>query len=182
MNEGTQKLVEMALSVTARKAIELGFDKITSVLNKVQANLSTPQFEIEKALDDHQGEVLRWAEDISFSETTSRRRLADVFVPLNVYMSKRRNRYEGSDPPEMSLEDALASENSSCIVFGQPGAGKTTAVKHMCQRFFNESNYLSAYQVLIRIELRQINHSTATQVPEFIRRAAGYAASANYLS
>lgn len=62
----------------------------------------------------------------------------------------------------MRLEEALASDRSSCIVLGQPGAGKTTAVKHICQRFFADNDYLSSFRVLLRIELRQINMVNAT--------------------
>jgi len=171
MDQHAEKLLELVLPLAAKKALELGFDKVTAVLSKVRASLSTPQYEIEKALDDHQREILRWADEVSFSDTTLGRRLSDVFVPLNVYLSRRRNRFDDSDLAEMSLEDALAFDKSSCIVLGQPGAGKTTAVKHLCQRFFADTDYLSSFQVLIRIELRQMNLASATQVPEFIRRS-----------
>lgn len=171
MDQHAEKLLELVLPLAAKRALELGFDKVTAVLSKVRASLSTPQYEIEKALDDHQKEILRWADEVSFSDTTLGRRLSDVFVPLNVYLSRRRSRFDDSDLPEMSLEEALAVDRSSCIVLGQPGAGKTTAVKHLCQRFFADTDYLSSFQVLLRIELRQINLASATQVPEFIRRS-----------
>ena len=142
MDQGAQDLAGLALSIAAKRALELGFDKLTTVLTKVRASLSAPQYEIEKALSDHQKEILTWADEVSFSDTTIGFRLSDVFVPLNVYLSRRRNRFDDADLPEVSLEDALAAEKCSCIVLGQPGAGKTTAVKHICQRFFNEPEIL----------------------------------------
>ena len=171
MDEAIKSFGEMALSVVGKKALEFGFDKVTAVLKKVDARLTTSQTELQKALEDHRGEVLRWASEVSFSDTTLGRRLADVFVPLNVYLSKRRSRFDNSNLPETRLEDALESDGSSCIVLGQPGAGKTTAVKHICQRFFEADGYLSKFQVLLRIELRQINLASTTQAPELIRRA-----------
>ena len=56
MDQGAQDLAGLALSIAAKRALELGFDKLTTVLTKVRASLSAPQYEIEKALSDHQKE------------------------------------------------------------------------------------------------------------------------------
>lgn len=53
MDQHAEKLLELVLPLAAKRALELGFDKVTAVLSKVRASLSTPQYEIEKALDDH---------------------------------------------------------------------------------------------------------------------------------
>jgi type IV secretory pathway ATPase VirB11/archaellum biosynthesis ATPase len=174
MNSEARQFVELALSAGAKQALDVGFQKLTAVFHKVEVTISTPSYEIEKAISDHQAEVSRWASEISFSETPIARRLADIFVPLNVYTRRRRTHGDSENFPDVTLEDAIAlrvNDNKSCVVLGQPGAGKTTAMKHICLRFLDESSYLSEFQIIIRIQLRDLNLASTTSVPEFIRRS-----------
>jgi hypothetical protein len=170
MDPGLEKITELVLTSAARRALDLGFDKLKSVLTRVKTELSTPQFEIDKAVSDHQQEVRSWAAEISFTETPLGRRLSDVFVPLNIYVSRRRSQYDREPLPDLDLEDSLTNDKRSCIIFGQPGAGKTTALKHLCLRYFEDPNFLSHRHVLIRIHLRDLNMATPTTLPEYIRR------------
>jgi hypothetical protein len=170
MDPALERLGELALTTGTRKALDLGFDKLKSVLTRVKTELSTPQYEIDKAISDHQAEVRTWAAGISFSETPLGRKLSDIFVPLNIYVSKRRNQYDHEPIPDVDLEDTLTHDRRSCIIFGQPGAGKTTALKHLCQRFFEDPKFLPNYSVLIRIHLRDLNIVQSTSLPEYIRR------------
>ena len=76
MDPGLEKLTELVLTTGAQKALELGYDKLRSVLTRVKTELSTPQYEIDKAISDHQAEVRAWAADVSFTETPLGRRLS----------------------------------------------------------------------------------------------------------
>lgn len=171
MYPGLEKLGEFALRAGAPKALDFGFDRLKSVLTRVKTELSTPQYEMDKAISDHQAEVRAWAAEVSFSETPLGRRLSDIFIPLNIYPSRRRSQYDSEALPNLDLEDALAADKRCCIVFGQPGAGKTTALKHLCQRFFDDPAFLPNNQVLIRIHLRDLNLAQSTAVPEYIKRS-----------
>jgi hypothetical protein len=71
------KLAEFVLTTATGKALDLAFDGLDSVLKRVKSQLSTPQFEIKKAISDHQNEVPRWASEISFSDSPMNRRLSD---------------------------------------------------------------------------------------------------------
>jgi NACHT domain len=165
------KLAEVVLSGAMKKALELGFDNMTSVLKRLKSELSTPQFEIEKAISDHQDEIARWASTISFSDSPMNRRLLDFFVPLDICVGQARLRLDDEEIPEVKLEDALGSEVRSHIILGQPGAGKTTAIKHMCARFASEPDFLKSYELLIHFQLRDINLVPSTIAPEYIRRS-----------
>ena len=48
MDPSGQQITEIVLRTAAGKVLELGFDKIKSVLGRVKTELSTPQFEIER--------------------------------------------------------------------------------------------------------------------------------------
>ena len=170
MNPLTARVGEIVLTGAAQKALDLGFDKLKSVLTRVRTELNTPQYEIDKALSDHQLEVRKWAAEVSFSESPLGRRLSDIFVPLSIYDSRRRSSFEDASIPERDLEKTLAADKRCCIIFGQPGGGKTTALKHLCQRFYDDPSFFPHYQLLIRIHLRDINLGQTSTAPEYIRR------------
>lgn len=171
MDPTMRDLARMGMTTAVKQGLELGFDKVRSVLSKAKTELSTPQNEIEKAIADHHAELQTWIEDVSFTETPLGRRLRDIYVPLNIYLNRRRSQYEDQPTPNVELEAALDREKRSCIIFGQPGGGKTTALKHLCQRFFEDPKFLSKYQVIVRLHLRELNMVTATTAPEYVRRS-----------
>jgi hypothetical protein len=170
MHADLSKVSDVILSEAAKQSIGFAFARLKKTFERVQVEITTPAEEIEKAISDHQEQTKRWAEEVSFSETPTSRQLADVFVPLDVYTSRRRSHLAEQIFQSVGLEEAIKSEDRSCIVFGQPGGGKTTALKHICTRFFNDPSFLPDSQVLIRVELRDLNLSATASVPEYIRR------------
>ena len=51
-----------------------------------------------------------------------------------------------------------------------PGAGKTTALKHICHRFLTESTFLDRFSLVIRLQLRDLNMVSASAFPEYLSR------------
>jgi hypothetical protein len=163
-------LSEIVLTAAAKEGIQAGVHVIKNVLRKFKAELTTSPQEIEKAISDHQQEVANWASEISFRDYPHGRKTKEVFVPLDIYLSRLRSRFGGESLEEVQLENVLLREGRSCVLLGQPGAGKTTAVKHICERFRTEPGFLSDFQILIRVQLRDLNLVTATSGPEYIAR------------
>jgi NACHT domain len=163
-------LSEIVLTAAAKEGIQAGVHVIKNVLRKFKAELTTSPQEIEKAISDHQQEVASWASEISFRDYPHGRKTKEVFVPLDIYLSRLRSRFGGESLEEVQLENVLLREGRSCVLLGQPGAGKTTAVKHICERFRTEPGFLSDFQILIRVQLRDLNLVTATSGPEYIAR------------
>jgi len=161
----------LALTVTAKKALDLAFDRVKHLLDKHKATLLTPKSEIERAVDEHQQEIKRWASEISFKDFPSGKAMVDVFVPLVIYADRIRSRGEGEALLERPLEEALGTDEQSCIVLGQPGAGKTTALKHICHRFLDDPDFLERFSIVIRIQLRELNTALNTNSPEYFCRA-----------
>jgi hypothetical protein len=164
------KFAEIVLTTTAKGAIELAFSEVKSLLKRYTSDLSSTASEIEKAISDHQADIASWSSEVSFRDFPRGRKTDEVFVPLDIYLNRIRLRLEDEPLEEVKLEDALLSDARSCVVLGQPGAGKTTALKHICQRFFVESDFLSQYQVLVRIQLRELNTVALTSSPEYLTR------------
>jgi hypothetical protein len=124
-------LSEIVLSTAAKEGIGAGLQAIKHVLTKFKAELVTSRQEIEKAISDHQQEVANWSCEISFRDYPRGRKTNEVFVPLDIYLSRLRSRFGVESLEEVQLEDVLLRDGRCCVLLGQPGAGKTTAVKHI---------------------------------------------------
>jgi len=164
------KLAEIVLTTAAKRSLEFAFDGVKSLLKRYTSDLSASASEIEKAISDHQTEIASWASEVSFRDFPRGRRTDEVFVPLDIYLNRIRSRVDDELLEEVKLEDVLLSDERSCVILGQPGAGKTTALKHICQRFFTEPAFLSQYQLIVRIQLRELNVVTPTASPEYLSR------------
>ena len=58
-------------------------------------------------------------------------------MPLeNIYLLPRRQRFSDSEELLSAPLSAILGDSADAhlVILGQPGAGKTTAVKHMCQQ------------------------------------------------
>ncbi len=165
------KLAEMALTVAVKKSLDATFEGLKSLMVRYKSELATPAFEIERAISRHQEEIASWASEVSFKDFPSGRRTSEIFVPLDIYVNQVRSRIEDEALPEIPLEAALAQESRSCVILGQPGAGKTTALKHICHRFAAEPKFLPQYQVLIRLQLRELNTTPSVSAPEYVSRS-----------
>ncbi|HEX4007982.1 MAG TPA: NACHT domain-containing protein [Acidobacteriaceae bacterium] len=176
MTSGSEQLVpfaplaQLALRGAVPKLVGAAIDRLESRLKRVKVEISTPPAEIEKALSDHQTDLRKWAAEISFADSPAGRRLKDVFIPLDIFTPRKRNSPTKSRAVTVDLEDSLASHKQSWIVFGQPGAGKTTAVKHICERFFDDHKFLADFQLILRINLREVNVAPQTNAPEYLAR------------
>ena len=119
-------LVVFAVTTIAKESIKSAFSQLKGLLDRHKVSLTVTQAEIEKAVIDHQDEVATWTSQVSFRDFPGGRQTEEVFVPLDIYLHQLRTKSDGESLPELALEDALATEHRSCIILGQPGAGKTT--------------------------------------------------------
>ena len=129
---------ENSLATEASKqAIKL----LTQYLLRWNVSVSSSQERLETAIAEHQKEVKNWSEEISFKDLLRPKVTSEVFVPLDIYLLPRRQRFSDSEElPSAPLSDIFGdSAVSHLVILGQPGAGKTTAVKHLCQRMLTGS-------------------------------------------
>lgn len=161
----------MLASAGTKKGLDIAYDVVKAVLAKHKSSLLTSEAEIEKALHKHQQVVKKWASQISFRELSAPRKTSDVFVPLDIYLSPRRVWFEGETLKSTKLEDAISKAFGGSIILGQPGAGKTTAAKHICERVFKDSSFLDKVNFVIKLELRELNTASPSKYPEYLSRA-----------
>jgi predicted NACHT family NTPase len=167
VNAGTSYLI--------KKIADFGFARAIETLRKSKARLESESDDIERALDFHLRNVKNWSSEISFSDLRSAKSTPEVFVPLDVFLHPRRRHVSKSEATEtMSLEgllkhtltpkrvlpDTPASHLPArhLIILGQPGAGKTTSMKHLCHRLLYEEEFLGdLINLPLLVRLQELN-------------------------
>ena len=147
--------------------IKFGLDRATNFLSKSNTALKTTEQRIHFAIESHTREVASWSSEISFKDLQRPKATSEVFVPLDIYLLPRRNRFS-VDEASLSapLEELLSRSIGHVIILGQPGAGKTTSIKHMCQEMLTGSRFSETQSFPILIRLRDLNKAKLAQNAE----------------
>lgn len=149
--------------------------KVTETLKRRNGKLLTDAQAVETALDFHMRNIKNWCSNISFADLRAPKSIAKVFVPLDVFLQPLRRRVSADEPVQaISLEDALANtvENDMLspsaqstprhlLILGQPGAGKSTSMKHVCHRLLYEEDFLKdRIELPLLLRLRDLNSTS----------------------
>lgn len=158
---------EILKSVGTAVAVDLAKEAISSAkqhLSRWNVDVSSSQERLEAAIAEHQQEVRSWSEEISFKDLLKPKATSDVFVPLNIYLVPRRQHIFSEEQfVSAPLAAILKSEAvTHLVILGQPGAGKTTSVKHLCQEMLTSTDVFPLQQFPLLIRLRDLNSARAT--------------------
>lgn len=153
-------------SVETSIAVEVAKQAIYSLkqyLSRWNVEVSSSQERLETAIAEHQQEVRSWSEEISFKDLLKPKSTSDVFVPLNIYLVPRKQHISSE---EQFVSAPLASIPRSAavthlVILGQPGAGKTTSVKHLCQEMLTGTDVFPLQEFPLLIRLRDLNSAKA---------------------
>ncbi len=161
----------------AKGIVEFGLKRLNDSLSKTQTTLRVSTEDLEAALDHHLRSTKNWCSEVSFADLRSSKATDQAFVALDVLLHPRRYRISAAETGDvLPLEEAIArtidesrlSRNQSSqdaaqgrhlVILGQPGAGKTTSMKHLCRRVLTDDTFLAdVLQFPILIRLRELNH------------------------
>ncbi len=153
-------------SVETAVAIDLAKRAVTSLreyLSRWNVNVTSTQERLEAAIAAHQREIRTWSEEISFKDLLRPKSTAEVFVPLDIYLLPRRQHISPKEQfASAPLSSILQNEAVAHVVMlGQPGAGKTTAVKHLCQEMLTGNEVFPLQEFPLLIRLRDLNTAKA---------------------
>lgn len=146
-------------------AVDLSKQAITSVtsyLKHWRVQVASTQERLEAAIAAHQKEVKCWSEEISFKDLAKPKATSEVFVPLDIYLLPQRQHVNKEERLNSApLSSILKSEKTNhLIILGQPGAGKTTALRHLCQEMLTDSETCPLQEFPLLIRLRDLNQMT----------------------
>ncbi len=142
------------------KSIDLTLSLAKKQFDKININIRNSKSSIYQAINQHIRIVKNWSSEITFKDLQASKRTTDIFIPLNTYIYPKRIRISNNENIRVTpLLDVLGREESHMVILGQPGAGKTTSMKYICQSiFFDEKFYPNRFSFPILIKLREFNN------------------------
>jgi hypothetical protein len=150
-------------SSLAGEASKQAIALLTRYLSRWNVGLSSSEERLETALAEHQKEVKNWSGEISFKDLLRPKVTSEVFVPLDIYLLPRKQRFSESEELLSAPLSSIFGDSdvTHLVILGQPGAGKTTAVKHMCQQMLTGYEIFPLQDFPLLIRLRDLNNATS---------------------
>lgn len=121
-----------------------------------------------KSVDKHILEIERWAHAIKFSDLSEKRSLNSVYIHLDTYLLPVKRHFSIQEKNNtLPLEDAVLKGKEHCVILGQPGAGKTTSLKKICDIIIKEQNDNNfTFPILLRF--RHLDSVSGTTILDHI--------------
>lgn len=133
---------------------------------KLDGKLILNYEEISTNIETHISTIERWAHIIKFSDLDKKKSLGSVYIQLDTYLVPAKKHFSVIEKNQkIALEKAVLKGKDHCVILGQPGAGKTTSLKKVCQLLIGEENQ-SQYIFPILIRLRDLG-DISSQRPIF---------------
>lgn len=135
------------------------FKTIGVQLNKFDSKSGSKEVDIIDSLNQHITSVKNWSSEINFKDLQKSKKTYSVYIPLNLYITPIRLRFDLDEKLiQVPILDIFKNTDSHVVILGQPGAGKTTSMKYICQSiFFNENFYPEKFSLPILVRLREFN-------------------------
>lgn len=173
--------IESILAETiTQKVVEKGLSKVNDLINKQMNKISS---EVKESLEPKEYNFFKenynleisedlvlsniknnlqaadmWADEISFSSAISSKKLQNIFVDIDLYLAPLNTRFDIEEKIEtISSKFFLEDFEKNKVIYGGPGAGKTTLVKKIYNDYLgNQSKYNFFFPIVIRF--REIDY------------------------
>ncbi|MEE1962040.1 NACHT domain-containing protein [Allomuricauda taeanensis] len=142
------------------ESISLVYAIANKQLKKIKLELNNDKSDIGNSLNHHIRIVKNWSSEVIFKDLKSSKKTSQIFIPLDLYVYPKKIRVDSEEKINtIPLLKVIGNELNHVAILGQPGAGKTTSIKFICQSiFFDENFYPTQFKYPILIRLREFNH------------------------
>jgi type IV secretory pathway ATPase VirB11/archaellum biosynthesis ATPase len=141
------------------KCLDEVLKRINRIIGTENAKYIISKKNIEDAIFFHSTQVENWSSEIIFKDLENPKSTRRTYVNLDVFLTPRRQIMSNqaiSSPNKIGLDHLLKNDNRNLIILGQPGAGKTTSVKHICQLLLHEQGINNRLHIPVVIRLREL--------------------------
>lgn len=151
----------MIEQLVLKRLLEAAYDLAKKVVVKEKGCklLASPQ-EIENSVAYHLTSVENWSAEVKFTDLKKAKYTSDIFIELDLFLYPRRVRIDKTETvPSVPLENIFShSRYAHIVLLGQPGAGKTTSVQHLCQLLLHDEEFCAdRFDIPILIKCRDLN-------------------------
>jgi len=116
--------------------------------------------DMQASLRSHITDIRLWSKELGFSELHATKDLGDLYVELETWLTPLGNQVETEERDNtIPLMQSLLREKGNSIVLGQPGSGKTTSMKKLCDHLLSEDVLESNPRIPILVRFRFIAES-----------------------
>jgi predicted NACHT family NTPase len=142
-----------------KKSLDLVLTLIVKTVKNTKFKLVSTKQDIDSSLNQHLRAVKNWSEEISFADLKRSKSTSEVFIELDLYVTPRRLRVDEDESiPKIKLAKLFSKDSNHIALLGQPGSGKTTSMKHLCQSIlFDEKFYPEVFNFPLLIQLKDFN-------------------------
>jgi predicted NACHT family NTPase len=152
------------------KCLDAAMQAGKTVLKDTRGKLSTTTPDLQEAINNHIRSIKNWSSEVSFSDLKKAKITTNVYVNLNIYLYPRRIRIGTRETiKKVPLKSIIENRPRHVILLGQPGAGKTTSMKYICQSLIQDDNFETVpFNFPILIKCRDLNnapHSVVSSGP-----------------
>lgn len=139
------------------------FQLTKAILKKNKKNITSlieiDEKKIERSLNTHIKIIKNWSNEITFKDIKTAKNIHDTYIDLDLYVYPRKIKISINENIKIIPINSIFTNNFRHIaLLGQPGAGKTTSMKYMCQSiFFNEDSSENDFDFPLFIKLRDLN-------------------------
>ncbi|MFC2155692.1 NACHT domain-containing protein [Acidobacteriota bacterium] len=142
------------------RLLDTSIEKAKKILKESNSRLLITKRDLEDAINYHLKAVENWSAEISFNDLKKAKLTSRVFIDLDVFVYPRRVRIEVDEKIEkIPLRSLLETESRHMVLLGQPGAGKTTSMKYLCQSLLHDECFPNLnFSFPILIKFRELNN------------------------
>lgn len=154
-------LEDVFVSVILEKALEATIKQTSKIFKELKGSVTSNNVDIAENLQFHLNEIVTWSNEISFKDLQKAKNTSDVFIELDIFLTPRKlTLSEAEEGKSIQFKKIFENEtdNRHFVIIGQPGAGKTTLMKVLCNSIITDDKFYpnkSAFPILIR--LRELN-------------------------
>ena len=151
----THKLFDVAL---------VGLKNAVKRINKEKNIIQLKRFEQEDCIQfisRHISDNMVWAMNISFRNAVKAKKLTDIFVELDLFISPIKLRYDSKENiPTIPISELFSDTEQNIILLGQPGAGKTTSAKKIFLELLSRDREVyKIFSFPIVIKLKELTYT-----------------------
>jgi GTPase SAR1 family protein len=158
--------VSLFLSPLIKKAFDKAIKSVSKLLIEKKLHVNTTDKQLENCISDHIKQIANWADEVSFKDLSKAKSLSRVYIDVDISLMPQQVQFEEEVQNKISSRNLFDETQKHIVILGQPGAGKTTLMKFICQSIMtDESFYPDKFKLPQLIRLRDHNMSLNERNP-----------------
>jgi Cdc6-like AAA superfamily ATPase len=135
------------------KLMDVAIESAKSVLKESNSKLLATRNDLELSIKQHLQQVSNWSARVSFNDLKKPKPTLDIFIELDLFVIPKRMHMPDERVKCTPLVSIFNDSDCHFALLGEPGAGKTTSMKYLCQGLLLDEGFLQdrfSFPILVR--------------------------------